>query len=71
MATFKLTIIPVTTGVRWKNITELGCWTHARRKYVDAQKATTSKGKKIKAGKASVAIKLIGKLYSIERQIRD
>jgi len=57
-----------------ENITQLGCWAHARRKFVDAQKATALKGKKVKAGKAgkaSVAINLIGKLYNIERQIKD
>jgi len=54
-----------------ENITQLGCWAHARRKFIDAQKATALKGKKVKAGKASVAINLIGKLYNIERQIKD
>jgi len=54
-----------------EHITQLGCWAHARRKFIDAQKATALKGKKVKAGKASVAINLIGKLYNIERQIKD
>ena len=54
-----------------ENITQLGCWAHARRKFVEAQKAAHPKGKKVKAGKASVAINLIGKLYGIERQIKD
>ncbi len=40
-------------------ITQLGCWAHARRKFIEAQKATASKNKK--AGKADVAISLIKK----------
>jgi len=48
-------------------ITQLGCWAHARRKFVDAQKATASKNRK--SGKTDMAISLIGKLYAIEKQI--
>jgi transposase len=47
------------------NIVQLGCWAHARRKFVEAQKASK------KAGKADMAISLIGKLYAIERKIKD
>lgn len=47
------------------NIVQLGCWAHARRKFVDAQKASK------KAGKADMAISLIGKLYAVERTIKD
>jgi len=54
-----------------EHITQLGYWAHTRRKFIDAQKATALKGKKVKTGKASVAINLIGKLYNIERQIKD
>ena len=50
------------------SITQLGCWAHARRKFIDAQKANSSKAKK--TGKADVAINLIGKLYAIEKQIK-
>jgi len=49
-------------------ITQLGCWAHARRKFVDAQKANACNHKK--AGKADLAISLIGKLYAIEKQIK-
>lgn len=49
-----------------KAITQLGCWAHARRKFVDAQKATGSK-----TGKANVAVSMIGKLYKIEKDIRQ
>ncbi|MCX2843218.1 IS66 family transposase, partial [Microbulbifer thermotolerans] len=49
-----------------KNIVGLGCWAHARRKFIDAQKAT-GKGKR---SRADTAIHLIGKLYKLEKQIR-
>ncbi len=49
-------------------ITQLGCWAHARRKFIDAQKAASSKTRK--TGKADVAINLIGKLYAVEKQIK-
>ncbi len=50
------------------SITQLGCWAHARRKFIDAQKANSNKHKT--TGKADVAISLIGKLYAIEKQIK-
>lgn len=50
-----------------EGITQLGCWAHARRKFVEAQKAN-AKGK---TGKADMAVNLIGKLYGIERDIQD
>ena len=49
------------------SITQLGCWAHARRKFIDAQKANSSKTKK--TGKADVAISLISQLYAIEKRI--
>lgn len=60
-----------------KSITQLGCWAHVRRKFVDAQKANnikkTSKNKSKNKGssKADVAINLIGKLYALEKKIKD
>jgi len=51
------------------NITRLGCWAHARRKFIEAKKATTGKNKK--TGKADMAISLIGNLYAIEKEIRS
>jgi transposase len=48
-------------------VTQLGCWAHARRKFVDAQKAA---GKSSKAGKADMAISLIAKLYAVEKRIK-
>ena len=49
-------------------ITRLGCWVHARRKFVETVKAQ-DKGKK--NTKAEYAIKLIGKLYAVERHLED
>lgn len=49
-------------------ITQLGCWAHARRKFIEAQKASA---KNKKAGKADMAITFIRKLYAIEKQIAD
>jgi len=45
----------------------IGCWAHARRKFVEAQ---TAQGK-TKAGKVNVAISFIQKLYVIEKGIAD
>lgn len=58
---------------RDNNITRIGCWDHARRKYVEATKAAQSqgKGKPAKASKADVALGHINKLYAIERQIKE
>ncbi len=51
------------------SITQLGCWAHARRKFIDAQKAAA--GKTSRAGKADVAIRLISQLYAIEKRIKS
>jgi len=58
---------------RENGITRIGCWDHARRKFVEASRAAKpqGKGKKPKASKADVALSHIGKLYAIERQIKD
>lgn len=47
------------------DITRLGCWAHARRKFVEAQQVQG------KAGHAADAIALIGQLYRIEKKIKD
>ena len=49
-------------------ITRIGCWDHARRKFVEASKAMPAKKKGQKVSKADVAI---GKLYRIEDKIKD
>ncbi len=48
-------------------ITRLGCWAHARRKFMDAKKAQP----KGKTGKADQAIAYIQKLYRIEAKTKD
>jgi transposase len=48
-------------------ITRLGCWAHARRKFMDVKK-TQAKGK---TGKADQAIAFIQKLYRIESKMKD
>jgi transposase len=53
------------------DITRIGCWDHARRKFVDASKATPAKKKGGKVSKADVAIGKIRKLYAIEDKIKD
>jgi len=55
---------------RQNNLTHVGCMDHARRKFIEAQKAIP-KGKKIKASKADMALSFINKLYKIEREIKD
>jgi len=63
---------PVCTA---NNITRIGCWDHARRKFMEATKAAKPKGKgkskQTKASKADVALSHINKLYSIERKIKE
>jgi transposase len=50
------------------DITRLGCWAHVRRKFTEAAKVA---GKKGKSAKTDYALKLIGKLYQIERHVKD
>ncbi|MES9814974.1 MAG: IS66 family transposase [Candidatus Thiodiazotropha sp.] len=52
-------------------IRRIGCWDHARRKFVEAAKAAPAKKKGQKVSKADVAIGKIGKLYAIEKRIED
>jgi transposase len=44
-------------------ITRVACWAHARRKFNDVLKI-----RKVKTGKAQIAMNYIGKLYQIEKQ---
>lgn len=48
-------------------IERLGCWAHARRKFVDAQKVQP----KGKTGRADMALNLINKLYGVERDLKE
>src|SRR5690554_5334134 len=54
-------------------LTRIGCWDHARRKFIEATKAAkpAGKGTQAKLSKADVALSHINKLYAIERQIKD
>ena len=52
-------------------ITRIGCWDHARRKFIEASKAAPKKKKGEKVSKADVAISKIRKLYAIEHRIQD
>lgn len=47
-----------------RGVTELGCWVHARRKFVDLHKAN-------KSTLAAEAIERIAELYAIEKEARD
>ena len=57
---------------RDNDITRIGCWDHARRKFVEATKAAKpqGKGKPTNVSKADVALSHINKLYAIERKIK-
>jgi transposase len=49
-----------------KDVTSVGCWAHARRKYTDVVKMTG-----VKDGIAQEAVVIIGKLYRIEEDIKE
>lgn len=54
-----------------QSLKRIGCWDHARRKFVEAVKAADEAStKKVKASKADVAISIIRKLYLIEKKIQ-
>lgn len=48
-------------------ITHLACWAHARRKFIEVQRAQP----KGKTGSAGVALGLIGQLYGVERDLKE
>ena len=52
-------------------IARIGCWDHARRRFVEASKAAPAKKKDSKISKADVAICKIRKLYDIEDRSKD
>ena len=54
------------------NIMRLGCWDHARRKFVEAKKAEPqNKSQKSNVSKATIALSMIAKLYRIEKEIKE
>lgn len=52
-----------------EGITQLGCFAHARRKFIDAQKVAPSK--RGNTSKADMAVQMIAKLYGIEKAIKE
>ncbi len=57
---------------RENKIIRIGCWDHARRKFVDAVKGMSTKQKRsTKVSKADVALSKIRKLYAIEDNIKS
>jgi len=56
---------------RDNEITRIGCWDHARRKFVEASRAAPARKKSSKVSKADVAIGKIRKLYRIEEKAKE
>ena len=54
-------------GYEQTQATLVGCWAHARRKFMEAKKGAGKKG----SGKADWALNHIQKLYRIETQLKD
>ena len=56
------------------NISHVGCWAHARRKFVEVtqaqEKAAAGKKQAKRVSNAEKAIRLIGKLYTLEHKLR-
>ena len=52
-------------------LTRIGCWDHARRKFVEASQAMPTQKKGTKVSKADVALSKIRKLYAIEKRIES
>jgi len=55
---------------RKNSIQRIGCWDHARRKFVEAEKAFKGKQRKGKTSKTQIALSKIRKLYRIEKEIK-
>lgn len=51
----------------WLDILHVGCWAHARRKFVEAESAGSKKNNR----RASKALGFIRKLYHLEKQAKD
>ncbi|MGD8914627.1 MAG: IS66 family transposase, partial [Candidatus Thiodiazotropha sp.] len=56
---------------RENELTRIGCWDHARRKFVEASQAMPAQKKGAKVSKADVALSKIRKLYAIEKRIES
>ena len=56
---------------RKNSLTRIGCWDHARRKFVEATRIADNKKAKGKVSKADVALGYIRKLYRIESALKE
>lgn len=56
---------------RENKLTRIGCWDHARRKFVDAVRAADTKKARGKVSKAEMALSYIRRLYRIESLLAD
>ena len=54
-----------------KEATLVGCWSHARRKFVDALVVVPKEHRKAPSLPSNIAIRKIKKLFEIERELRD
>ncbi|RLC28455.1 MAG: IS66 family transposase [Deltaproteobacteria bacterium] len=54
-----------------EDITHIGCWAHARRKFVEVERIGGKRGPGKKKTNAKIALDYIGSLYKIEKQARD
>jgi transposase len=52
-------------------LTRIGCWDHARRKFVEASQAMPAQKKGSNVSKVDVALGKIRKLYAIEKRIES
>lgn len=53
------------------NVTLVGCWAHARRKFTDAAKVLPKSQRNDPSHMVNIALKHINKLFEIERSVRD
>ncbi len=52
-------------------IVHIGCWAHARRKFMEALKSGPRRDKKKKKSHAEVGLGFIGRLYRIEKELNE
>ncbi len=53
------------------NVVHVGCWAHVRRKFVEVIKAAGKIRSQNKTGIAEEAVARIGRIYAIERSMRE
>jgi len=55
-----------------EQVTAIGCWAHARRKFIEAEQSQPNQVKNAnKMNKTKMALNYIAKLYAIEQKIKD